>query len=58
MPNLSNSRCAAVHRYDLLMELRQFVDELNGTDNWYGPVAPAGTPKPVLERLNAAFFAA
>jgi tripartite-type tricarboxylate transporter receptor subunit TctC len=24
------------------------------TDNWYGLVAPAGTPKPVLEVLNAA----
>ena len=24
------------------------------TDNWYGLVAPAGTPQPVLEKLNAA----
>jgi len=24
------------------------------TDNWYGLVAPAGTPRPVLETLNAA----
>jgi len=24
------------------------------TDNWYGMVAPAGTPKPVLDTLNAA----
>lgn len=24
------------------------------TDNWYGLVAPAGTPKPVLDKLNAA----
>ena len=24
------------------------------TDNWYGLVAPAGTPRPVLEKLNAA----
>jgi len=28
------------------------------TDNWYGLVAPAGTPKPGLETLHAAFFVA
>ena len=47
----------APKRLDVLPEVRTFAEQnVRGVDVsfWFGVVAPAGTPKPVVERLNAA----
>ncbi len=47
---------AARERHPAMPDVPTFEEEGTKlyTDNWYGLVAPAGTPKPVLETLNAA----
>jgi len=47
---------ASRERLPALPEVPTFEEaELTGfyTDSWYGLVAPAGTPRPILEKLNA-----
>ena len=47
-------------RIDALPELPPIADTLPGfeTITWQGPVAPAGTPKPIIDRLHAEFVRA
>ena len=49
-----------LQRSPSLPDVPPVADTLKGfsVDTWWGLVAPAGTPKPVIDRLNAAFVAA
>lgn len=49
-----------IHRSALLPEIPAVAETLKGfeIDTWWGLVAPAGTPKEVVSKLNQAFVAA
>jgi len=64
-PNIRSGRVKALavttaQRSPLLPDVPPMAQALPGfeVDTWWGLVAPAGTPKPVIDRLNAAFVAA
>jgi len=48
---------AGAKRADLLPDVPTISETVPGfvIDGWYGIIAPAGTPKPVIEKLNQAF---
>jgi len=64
-PNIRAGKIKALavttaQRSPLLPDVPPMADALPGfeIDTWWGLVAPAGTPRPVVDRLNAAFVAA
>jgi tripartite-type tricarboxylate transporter receptor subunit TctC len=64
-PNIRSGKLKAIavttaERSSALPEVPSVADTLKGfsIDTWWGLVAPAGTPAPVVEKLNRAFVAA
>ena len=64
-PNIRSGKLKAIAvttlaRYSALPDTPQMADTLKGfaIDTWWGLVAPAGTPKDVIAKLNQAFVSA